>query len=95
MNKKDEYVNYLHSKIDEWNLQLDKLSAKADEVEAESRLEAHKQIEALKKNRRELEEKLEKIQESGESAWKDLKSGADLAFESMSQAVQSALGRFK
>lgn len=93
MSKKDAYVQKLHAKIDEWNADIDKLKIKADQVEAESRIEYQKQVEKLKQKRREIESKAAELKRSGEDAWEDLKSGADLAWEAMNEAVKSARSR--
>jgi uncharacterized coiled-coil DUF342 family protein len=95
MTSKEKYVQKMHAKIDEWNAEIDKLKAKADKVEAESRIEYQKQIEYLQHRRREAEEKLSEVREAGEGAWEDLKAGAQLAWDAMEEAVESARSRFR
>lgn len=95
MKDKDAYVQELHTKIDEWNADIDKLKAKADQVEADSRIEYQKQVQALKSKRDDIEKKVSEISRSGEDAWEDLKAGADLAWEAMSEAIKSSTSRFK
>ena len=95
MSKKDAYIQKLHAKIDEWNADIDKLTAKASQVEAESKIEYQKQIETLKNKRDEIEKKATEISRSGEEALDDLKAGIDLAWEAMSEAIKSATSRFK
>jgi hypothetical protein len=36
MKNKEAYVQKMHAKIDEWNADIDRLKAKADQVEADS-----------------------------------------------------------
>ena len=95
MSKKDAYIQKLHAKIDEWNADIDKLTAKASQVEAESKIEYQKQIETLKNKRDEIEKKATEISRSGEEALDDLKAGIDLAWEAMSEAIKSATSRFQ
>ena len=95
MGKREAYVQKLHAKIDEWNADIDKLKAKANQVEADSRIEYQQQIDVLMKKRREIEQKVSQISRSGEAAWDDLKSGIDLAWEAMNEAVRSATSRFR
>lgn len=95
MSKKDAYVQKLHSKIDEWNADIDKLTAKANQAEADSKIEYHKQIETLKQKRQDIEKKVAEMRRSGEGAWDDLKTGIDLAWESMNEAIRSATSRFR
>jgi uncharacterized coiled-coil DUF342 family protein len=95
MKNKEAYIQKLHAKIDEWNADIDKLKAKADQVEADSKIEYQKQMQALKSKRDEIEKKVSEISRSGENAWEDLKTGVDLAWEAMSEAIKSATSRFK
>ena len=95
MSKRDTYVQQLHAKIDEWNADIDKLTAKASQVEAESRKEYQQQIDALKRKRKEIEGKLNDLKRSGEEAGSDFKTGIDLALDAMNEAIRSAMSRFK
>ena len=95
MENKERFIKTVHAKIDQWDAEIDKLSAKAAMIEAESKEEYYKQIADLKTKRSQIEESLAKVQHSGEEAWQDLKSGLDLAFETMSEALKSATSRFK
>lgn len=94
MASRQEYIQSLHQKIDEWNADIDKLAAKKDQVEAESKLELQKQIDSLKGKRSEMEIELENLKNTGADAWEDVKSGVDLAWEAMNSAVKSAFSRF-
>lgn len=94
MSEKDAYVQKLHAKIDEWSANIDKLAAQANQVEADSRIEYHKQIETLKRKQDEIKNKLNEMRGSGDEAWNDLKSGIDLAWEAMNEAIKSARSRF-
>jgi chromosome condensin MukBEF ATPase and DNA-binding subunit MukB len=99
MSTKDEFVQKMHAKLDEWNAEIDTLSAKADQAahqaEAEARAEYNKQIEARRRARDQARGKLNEVESASESAWHDLKAGAELAWESVSEAVRSATARFK
>lgn len=99
MSTKDEFVKKMHAKLDEWNADIDALSAKADQAahkaETEARAEYHKQIEALRSKRDQARGKLNEVESASESAWRDLKAGVELAWESVSEAVRSATERFK
>ncbi len=95
MSKKDAYVQKIHAKIDEWNADIDKLMAKADQVEADSKIEYERQIEFIKAKRDDMTKKLAELNKSGEAAWEDMKAGVDLAWDAFSEAVKSATSRFK
>ncbi|HKJ65631.1 MAG TPA: hypothetical protein VJ969_09525 [Desulfopila sp.] len=95
MKTKEEFIAMLHAQIDEWNDEIDRLSAKAAQVEAQSRQEYYAQLAELKSKRAQLEEKLEKVQRSGEEAWKDLRSGIELTLDTMAETLKSVVSRFK
>jgi uncharacterized coiled-coil DUF342 family protein len=95
MSTRDEYVRRMQAKLEEWNADIDALTAKGSEVSAELRSEYRQQIEALKVKQAAARQKLEELQNSGGNAWEDLKAGVDLAWDAINEAVDSARSRFK
>ena len=95
MNTKEEFVRKMHSKLDIWNAEIDALTAKANAAEVSARAEYHKQLDALRSKRDEARSKLNALETAGEGAWEDLKAGIELAWDAVSEAVQSATSRFK
>ncbi len=94
MKKRDEYITYLHEKLDEWNSDIDRLMEKVERVDAESRTQLKDQIQTLKSKRDQIEGKLSELGETSAEAWEDIKSGMELAKEAMNAAVKSATTRF-
>ena len=95
MSSRDEYVRKMQAKLEEWNADIDKLAAKADEVSGELKNEYAEQITALKAKQAAAREKIEEMQKSGESAWHELKAGIDLAWTAIGESIDSAKSRFK
>lgn len=95
MNSRDEYIRKMQAKLEEWNAEIDTLTAKAGEVKSDVKNEYNEQIESLKAKRAAALQKIEELQHAGESAWEDLKSGLDLAWTAMGEAIDSARSRFK
>ncbi|MBN1277161.1 MAG: hypothetical protein JXA35_06685 [Deltaproteobacteria bacterium] len=93
--KRDAYVQKMKAKMDEWNADIDKLEAKAAQAKAESKIEYEKQLEDLRAKRSDMEYKLTELKQAGDSAWEDLKTGIELAWDSFSDSVKSAVSRFK
>ncbi len=93
--KRDAYVQKLKAKMDEWNAEIDKIEAKADQAEAESKIEYEKQLKDLRAKRKDVEDKMAKLQQAGDGAWEDLKIGIESAWDSLGNAVKSAASRFK
>ena len=95
MSSRDEYVRKMQAKLEELNTDIDKLAAKANDVSAELKGEYNEQIAALKTKQAAARQKIEEMQKSGESAWKDLKAGIDLAWTAIGESIDSAKSRFK
>lgn len=95
MSTKEAYQEKLQSKLDEWGAQIDKLKAKADQADADAKLEYHKQIDSLRSKKEKASEKLNELKQAGEDAWEDMKAGIESAWDSLGDAVESATSRFK
>jgi outer membrane murein-binding lipoprotein Lpp len=95
MSTREEYIRKMQSKLEEWNSEIDTLSTKAAKVTTDVKSEYSEQIEALKEKQANARQKIEELQHAGESAWGDLKSGIDLAWTAMGEAIDSARSRFK
>jgi uncharacterized coiled-coil DUF342 family protein len=93
--KRDAYVQKLKAKMDEWNAEIDKLAAKADQADGEAKIEYHKQVEDLRAKRKGVEDKLAALHQAGEGAWEDLKTGIESAWDSLGNALKSAASRFQ
>lgn len=95
MSTRDEYIRKMHAKLEEWNADIDTLATRANEASADIRGEYNEQIQSLKAKQAVARQKIEELQKCGESAWKDLKAGIDLAWSAIGEAVDSAKSRFK
>lgn len=95
MNTRDEYIRKMHAKLDELNAEIDALAAKAGEVTADVMKEYHEQIDTVKMKQTVARQKMEELQNAGGSAWEDMKSGIDLAWSAINEALDSARSRFK
>lgn len=95
MKSREEYIRAMQAKLEEWNAEIDILSAKADGVTADVRKEYSEQIESLKAKQASARQKIEELQHAGESALGDMKSGIELALTAMGEALDSARSRFK
>lgn len=92
--KRDAYVQKLKARLDEWNAEIDRLAAKADQAEAESRIEYENRMEDLRAKRKDVEDKMTELQQAGESAWKDLKQGLENSWEILKRSFARAKSEF-
>ena len=95
MSTRDEYIRKMQAKLEEWNADIDTLTAKASDVAADARSEYNEQIGILRAKQAAVRQKIEEMQKSGEGAWEDLKAGIELAWTAIGEAVDSAKSRFK
>jgi len=92
---RDEYVRKMHSKLDQWNHEIESLMARKDQIEESARAEFGTRLDDLRSRRDAAKTQLEQMQQASESAWQDMKAGIELAWEAIAQAIESARSRYK
>ena len=97
--KKDEFLEKIKKQYDELNYRW---SRERDEFEADLQHEtadARKQYEANREEyhqfRNEMKAKIDDLEVAGDSAWGDLKDGAENAWKDLSKAFSKATSHFK
>ena len=93
--ERDAYVQKLKAKLDEWNAEIDMLAAKADQAEADAKIEYYRRLEDLRAKRSELEGKIAELQQAGEGAWEDLKEGLENSWEILKTSFSRAKSEFE
>jgi len=93
--KKDAYVDKLKAQLDEWNTDIDKLAARADQAKAESKIEYQNQLDDLRAKRDDVRDKLLAVQQAGEGAWGDFKEGLGNSWEILKMSFNKAKTEFK
>jgi len=95
MTTREEYVQQLKNKLDEWNAKLDELKLQAKLAEMENREKLDMEIETYQARRDEIRARLEEMRTSGEEAFDDLRQGAEQAFEALKESFYNARSHFK
>ena len=95
MDIKEAYEQKLQAQLDQWKADIDKLKAKANEADADAKIEYYNQIDKLQAMQETARNKLTELKESGDDAWDDLKAGIESAWDSLGNALKSAKSRFK
>ena len=95
MASREEYIEQLKEKLDEWNAKLDELKLQAKLGEMENREKLELEFENYQARRDEVRAKLEKMRASGEDAFQDLRQGAEQAFEALKESFHNARSHFK
>lgn len=87
MNR-DEYVQKLKARLDQWNAEADRWEKHAGEVRA-------KQVELFRLRRDEALYNLKLLEGASASAWKDFSAGCDAAWASLHEAYGEARKHFE
>lgn len=95
MSDRDAYIEKTKAMLDQWNAQIERMQAKADEAEANAKIEYQKQVEDMQARRDEAEAKLNDLRNASDDAWSDMRAGFDAAWQNLSSAFDTARSRFK
>jgi hypothetical protein len=97
--KKEEFLAQLKKKYDDlnyrWNIERNKLEAKAQHESADAIKIFEEKREALGKLRTEMKTKIIELEVASENAWDDVKDGAEEAWTSLANAFDKATSHFK
>ncbi len=94
MPSKDEYAEKLKAQLSEWNIEIEKLQARAKEAYVDASVSIENHIEILREKRDNAQEKLEEIYKTGGTSWEHLKKGAENAWKELRDALEKAKSEF-
>jgi hypothetical protein len=98
METKDSYSKKMKAKFDElnekWKVERSKLEGKAQHAKVEVKKKFEEQLKILKKSREKMRQKLDQVDGAGEDAWRDIKKGADSAWQALNEAIKKARSHF-
>ncbi|MGR5144024.1 hypothetical protein ACQKPX_20430 [Photobacterium sp. DNB23_23_1] len=89
-----ELINNLHKKLLNWNEDIDKLEVKAQHASGEAKRDLEKTLTELKQRKEEAKAKITDLQHASDSAWEEIKKGADEALDSLKRSFESAKSKF-
>lgn len=95
MTTRNEMVDRLKTKLDEWNADLAQWEAKARTARTDLRIEYEMRLEDLRRHREEAAERLARLQGAAGEAWQDLAAGAEDAWQRMQEAFDKARAHFQ
>ncbi len=80
MSKRDEYVERVKKRLDEWNSDIKKLEDAYEKAEFGARLRLQEQIQSLRRHREEVQGQIERIEDAAEEVWHEIARGAEEAW---------------
>lgn len=92
---REAFIDKMTAQLKQWNAEIDKLEAKAEEAQADAKADYRKQIRDLRDKKQAAQDKLEKVKQGGEEAWEELRSGAEEAVDTMKDAFHKAVSKLK
>lgn len=95
MVTREEFIEELKRKLDDWNKSIDELEQRVQSVEASSRDTLQEQLQDLKKKRDSARNDLHTLQSASAEAFEDMRAGMELAWQSIGDSFRSALSRFR
>lgn len=94
MSMKEAYEQKIEAQLAEWDAEIKKLRAKAEQAEADAKIRYHEQVEDIRSMQRSAQAKFKELKEAGDNAWEDLKAGMENARDSLAKAIRDATSRF-
>jgi len=88
MTMQDAYREKYEAKVKEFDAEIDKVSAKMDEAEADAKLRFRSYIDDLRSQRDEFTARFEDFNKAGAEALKEMQQGFDRAWDRLSAAFE-------
>jgi len=95
MVDRDEFVQKLKLKLDEWNADIEQLEGRAQRAGGRIREESGQLVARLRERRDHIEEDLRELRQSAGEAWHDLREGLEEAGEDLRAAIADARKHMK
>ena len=90
MNEANAYKEKYEAKLDEWNAEISKMKAQANQKKSDETIELQKKIEDLESKHTALKKKLDELSDQGRDAWEALKSDIEKAGSDLSGSIKAA-----
>jgi chromosome segregation ATPase len=94
MSNRDEYLQKLKTKLDEWDADIDQLEAKAREAQSDAQAQYHRQIESMREMRDEAVKRYGEMQNATADAWEAMAKGSEKAWSAWLAAFDEARSKF-
>jgi recombinational DNA repair ATPase RecF len=95
MEDKKSYLQKMADQLKQWDTEINDLKARVKKTRAESKTELLNQIDELHKKQANAHSKLKQLQEAGDDAWDEIKSGVERSWNEFKGAFSNASAKFK
>ncbi len=94
MSNREEYMEKLKTKLDEWDADIDKLEAKARDAQTDAQEQYQKQIAQMREMRNEAMARYGEMQNAATDAWDAMAKGTEKAWSTWYAAFEEARSKF-
>jgi len=94
MSSREEYLAKIKTKIDEWDADIDRLEAKANEAQADAQAQYRKQLDHMREMRKEAMARYTEMQGAAADAWETMAQGTEKAWSAWLSAFEEARSKF-
>lgn len=95
LNSREMYIERMKANLEERGIAITALAARAEGLEPATRTQYLEQIANLQALQDRATEMLHSLSETGESAWRSMAEGVDVAYEGLRSALDSVVSRFR
>jgi hypothetical protein len=95
VNRRKIYIKKLELELKKWGVDIEKFKKKAAITKSSATITVRKKIEVLGSKQNKVQEKIKKLHICSDSAWADLKVGAEKALAELRTSVRKAVAEFK
>ncbi len=95
MDLRDDYQRKVQAQLNQWSAEINLLKAKAQNAEADVKINYQKKLEELKSKKDVVVRRFKKLRASGIEVFEELKESVDKACTELKQGVNLAFSHFK
>lgn len=95
MNEKELYQKKMHVYLDEWKADIQKLKARASKMNADTKIEIHKNVELLQSHITKAKTKMLALTKASDNNWLQIKEGMESSWKITKAAFDEAENKFK
>jgi uncharacterized phage infection (PIP) family protein YhgE len=95
MEEKKTYLQKMAERLEQLDVKVTELKAKAAKAGEEAKVEIDKRVTELTAKQQEARQKLQELKEASAEKWESLKGHAEKARDSLEEGVTKILAKFK
>jgi ElaB/YqjD/DUF883 family membrane-anchored ribosome-binding protein len=94
MEDKKSYLKRMADQLSKWDAEINELKRKAEKAKTDSGSDLQKQIKELRAKKKIVQDKYKQLQETGDEAWNELKTGFEKSWTELKVTFANATAKF-